>query len=61
MVHDIAHCNYESCKRKKKCYRYLAFVELKEKKLSGLYSFIRIKEPNKCEHFMSLKIRDTEQ
>ena len=61
MIHDIAHCNNESCKRKDSCYRYQAYLELKKKKDNGLYSFFLVKDPDKCEHFMSLKIRNTEQ
>lgn len=38
MNHDITHCNNESCKDKEKCYRYLAYLDLKENKIEGAYS-----------------------
>ena len=39
MNHDITHCNNVKCKDKTECYRYLAYIELKEKKIEGAYSF----------------------
>lgn len=54
MIHDIAHCNNEECKRKDECYRFQAYLELKKKKDNGLYSFLLVKEPDKCKYFMSL-------
>lgn len=39
--HDITHCNNENCKNKDTCYRYLAHLEAKEKKihLFNLFSY----------------------
>lgn len=38
MNHDITHCCNENCKDKTECYRYLAYLKLKDKKIEGTYS-----------------------
>lgn len=34
MFHDITHCDNENCPKKDNCYRYLAHLGAKERKLS---------------------------
>jgi len=61
MNHDITHCENKECKDKDKCYRYLAYIEIKQKKIDGIFSVFRPKELPKrkeeCELFMSLTIK----
>lgn len=40
MNHDIAHCDNSQCRRKNKCYRYLAHLEAKEKQLPYVAYFV---------------------
>ena len=40
MLHDIAHCDYDKCKDKDKCYRYLAHLEAEEKGLPYVAYFV---------------------
>ena len=55
MNHDITHCKNENCKDKDKCYRYLAYLEIKEKNIEGCFSMFMPKEPPKdkkgCDYF----------
>lgn len=48
MMHDIAHCNNDSCPSASRCYRYLAHLEAKAKGLDYLaYFFFEEEEKSK--------------
>lgn len=61
MNHDITHCTNEKCKDKEKCYRFLAYQEIKERHIEGLYSMFRPQEPptdkTGCEYFTSIELK----
>lgn len=48
MCHDITHCSGADCAKKEQCFRYQAHLELREKKLEGLYSYFSEPTKMKC-------------
>ena len=52
MNHDITHCNQDKCPKKDTCYRYQAWMDIKNNKMDGLYSMLKpAKIP--CELYMT--------
>ena len=57
-VHDITHCKNDKCAAREKCYRWLAYQELKNDKYDGLVSVFRQRDnETKCKDFMDVKLK----
>lgn len=52
MIYDIAMCKREDCPKRKTCYRYQAWLEIK-----GKDCCVSMMRPDKspCEHYMNIK------
>ena len=53
--HDITHCEGDSCSLKETCYRYMAYLELKDIDINALMFIKPPPKDGKCEFYNKCK------